>query len=192
MLEWPNIDFDLLKRINPDTIGWIHTEDTPVNYPVVQGHGDGYYLTHNFSCEESPHGCIYALTEGEFPGKRSVVVGHNMKDETMFVSMLYYRYEEGYFEKHPVIELKTPYANYEIKVWGSIDFGEDGLCMVYPPEEEDLFNEWKEEVRRLNLFDPGFDITYDDDIMVFCTCRPYLTVNPDGTLMVVGKVIRKS
>ena len=31
-----NIDFDALRKINPDIIGWLYYEDTIINYPVVQ------------------------------------------------------------------------------------------------------------------------------------------------------------
>ena len=188
MLEWPNIDFNLLKKINPDTLGWIHMEGTEVNYPVVRKRGDGYYLNHNFSGEESPHGCIFADTDGEFPGKRSMLSGHNMRDGSMFVNILFYYYEEGYYEKHPFIDLKTPDADYEIKVWGCIHFPYEYDFMLHIPKEKEAFCRWKEAIRNLCPFDPGFDLNYEDPIMVLRTCRSTYPV-PDGTLMVVGTVI---
>ena len=38
------IDFDKLKSINPDIIGWIYSEGTVIDYPVVQGSDNDYYL----------------------------------------------------------------------------------------------------------------------------------------------------
>ena len=56
---WPDIDLPELQSINPDCVGWIHMDACPVNYPVVKQHFDrGYYLTHNFSGEESVHGQV--------------------------------------------------------------------------------------------------------------------------------------
>lgn len=188
MIEWPNIDFELLKRINPDTLGWIHIEGTQVNYPVVQGKGDGYYLRHNFSGEESPHGCIFAETDGEFPGKRSILTGHNMKDGSMFVNILFYYHEEGYYEKHPFIDLKTPDADYEIRVWGCIHFPYEYDFMCSVPKEKEAFCRWKEAIRNFSPFDSGFDLNYEDSIVVLRTCRSTVPA-PDGTLIVVGTVI---
>ena len=42
------IDFDSLKKINSDTIGFIDLNETDVKFVVVKGNDNDYYLTHNF------------------------------------------------------------------------------------------------------------------------------------------------
>ena len=42
----PTIDFVGLKEINEDCVAWIYIEDTAINYPVVQGSDNSYYLKH--------------------------------------------------------------------------------------------------------------------------------------------------
>ena len=54
-MTWPEIDIAHLLSVNPRTVGWIRPEGTPINYPVVRGPDDSFYLTHNFSDEESVH-----------------------------------------------------------------------------------------------------------------------------------------
>ena len=191
MVKWPNIDFRQLKELNSDTIGWIYLEGTPLNYPVVQGHGDDYYLKHNFTFEPSPHGCIYAEPGEAFPGRRSVLNGHNMKDFSMFTSLLLYYCEEGFFDEHPVIDLKTPEADYEIRVWGSVQFPRGYGFAAHPPRDEEAFAQWKQAMINLCPFEAPFDLQCDDDIMVFCTCRPHKNNEAEGTLIVIGKVLKR-
>ena len=188
MIRGPDIDFELLRRVNPDVIGWIHLEGTPISYPVTKGCGD-YYLHHNVSREESPHGCIYAEFDGEFPTERFQLHGHNMKDNSMFTNILFYYFEDGFYEKHPVIDLKTPEADYGIRVWGTIHYPPGYEFMQCPPKEENAFRKWKKAIKALCPFEPTFDLALDDDIAVLCTCRPFQD-EPYGTLIVVGKVER--
>ena len=50
------VDFRALKKINPDIVAWIRIPDTSIDYPVVQGNDDSYYLTHTFKKAEHVQG----------------------------------------------------------------------------------------------------------------------------------------
>ena len=41
-----------LQKENPDVVGWIEIEETNINYPVLQGTDNSYYMTHNYKKEE--------------------------------------------------------------------------------------------------------------------------------------------
>ena len=190
MIKWPDIDFKRLLALNPETIGWLHLEGTPIDYPVVRGRGDDHYLKHNFTGEESPHGCIFAVHGDTFPGNRSTLFGHNMKDNSMFSHLLFYYHEEGFIDKHPVIKLKTPDADYEIRVWSTMHFPNGYEVAAYPPTEKRAFAKWKRAIIRLCPFGSTFKLRCEDDIMVFCTCRPHINCKLDGTMIVIGKVCK--
>ena len=48
----PQVNFDILRIQNNDVVGWIYGPGTSINYPVVQGEDNDYYLTHIFDGEE--------------------------------------------------------------------------------------------------------------------------------------------
>ena len=104
------IDFQSLYEVNPDVMGWIRIDDTPVDYPVVQGDDNDYYLNRSFKRSKSSSGVPFLDFTNSFDPMDSnlVIYGHNMGNgkTTMFSSLLKY-YDEEYFNKHPVIEFDT-------------------------------------------------------------------------------------
>ena len=188
MMHWPDIDFEHLKRVNPRTIGWIHLRDTPIDYPVVQGPDDDFYLKHNFSDEPSVHGCIFARGNASFPDKRCLLHGHAMQDGTMFVALHHYYFDDGFFEAHPTIDFKTESADYAIRVWGAIVFSNDCNFMTRLPLSEGYFTKWKEIIQKFSPLEPDYDLQFEDNIIGLCTCRRLSATGEWGTMMIVGKV----
>ena len=47
------VDFAALQQENPDICGWIFLEGSEINYPVVQGKDNSYYLNYTASGEKN-------------------------------------------------------------------------------------------------------------------------------------------
>ena len=45
-----------LQEQNADIVGWLEIENTNINYPVLQGTDNSYYMTHNYKKEKSKNG----------------------------------------------------------------------------------------------------------------------------------------
>ena len=45
------IDFDALRAVNEDIIGWIYMPNTRIDYPLVIGEDNDYYISHNANKE---------------------------------------------------------------------------------------------------------------------------------------------
>lgn len=82
---WPEVDFSVLREINPDIVAWIYIEGTKINYPIVQGGDNSYYLKHLFSGEWNGSGCIFLdfRNDTSFADRHSIIYGHHMKNGTM-------------------------------------------------------------------------------------------------------------
>ena len=48
-----------LQQENPDIVGWIEIENTKINYPVLQGTDNDYYLNHNYKKQKTQKGSIF-------------------------------------------------------------------------------------------------------------------------------------
>ena len=109
---WPEVDFAALREINPDIVAWIYIEGTKINYPIVQGEENSYYLKHLFSGEWNGSGCIFLdfRNDASFADRHSIIYGHHMKNGTMFTDLDKYKKQE-FFDEHPVALLITPDKN---------------------------------------------------------------------------------
>ena len=54
-----HVDFDALTAINPQVVAWISSADGTINYPVVQGTGNEYYLDHLIDGTVNRNGSLF-------------------------------------------------------------------------------------------------------------------------------------
>ncbi|MDE7287249.1 MAG: class B sortase, partial [Lachnospiraceae bacterium] len=68
-----------LYEQNKDMVGWLAVEGTKIDYPVVRGVDNEYYLHHNFYGDEDKYGCLFVkdIADVDTPGANFVIYGHN-------------------------------------------------------------------------------------------------------------------
>jgi len=121
-LEDMRFDWDALRAINPDVVGWIIVPDTNINYPIVQGADNEHYLRHLFDSSYSGAGAIFVDYAGSptLDGKNNIIYGHNMFDGTMFSDIHLYT-NQDFFDGHRVVYLCTPARNFELSAIACIN-----------------------------------------------------------------------
>lgn len=79
------VDFEALKKINSDIVAWIRIPGV-LDYPVVQGTDNSYYLHHTFRKEYNIAGSIFldARNTADFSDGKNIIYDHNMRDGSMF------------------------------------------------------------------------------------------------------------
>lgn len=108
MEEMAKIDLEALRQVNPDVIGWIRIPQSKINYPLLQGEDNDYYLNHAWDHRETSVGSIYLehRSSADLTDYNTIVYGHNMNDGSMFAGLRNYA-TMGYWEKHPYVYLTT-------------------------------------------------------------------------------------
>jgi sortase B len=112
------IDFNYLQEINPDIIGWIFMERENINYPIVKGQDNYFYLTRLPDKTPNRLGSIFMehKNKPDFSDDTTVLFGHNMLDDSMFAPLENYR-EQWYYDEHPYLYIFTPDATYRVEVF---------------------------------------------------------------------------
>lgn len=164
------IDFAKLKQKNSDAIAWIKVNGTDIDFPVVKGTDNSYYLTHNFDKEKNKAGWVFADYRNKFDGtdKNIIIYGHNMKNGSMFASLKDVIKEEWYNnENNKYIALITENENCKYQVFS-----------VYQIETEEYylqtnisnFKEFVEKIKGRSKKDFNVDIKETDSILTLSTC----------------------
>lgn len=107
------VDFEKLQAVNQDVIGWIYCEGTDINYPVLQGEDNEFYLKHTYDGASNRAGSIFvdALNAPCFADSNTIIYGHHMKNGSMFAALGNWA-KQDYYETHPIFWLLTPEQNY--------------------------------------------------------------------------------
>ena len=109
------VDFEALRAVNSDIVGWIYCEDTAINYPVLYGETNDTYLRRDYEGKYNVAGSIFidVKNSSDFSDVNTILYGHHMNDGTMFAGLENWQ-DQAYFDAHPVIWLLTPEQNYRI------------------------------------------------------------------------------
>lgn len=185
--ERPLLDFDTLRVRFPDIVGWIAIEGSQINYPVVQGVDNDFYLTHLPDKEKNSAGSIMmdASCDPHFDSAVTILHGHNMRSGAMFGSLDAYAVE-GYYEEHPMLQLSTPGKNYDVELFCATVV--DSRTFGYPTyfEDEEAFDAFVKELRRNSEFESDVEVVFGDRLLMLSTCAYAFD---DARLVVVGKIV---
>lgn len=167
----PDIDWEGLRKINGDIIGWLQIEGTEINYPVVQGTDNSYYLSHTFEKNENGAGAIFidCANSRDFQDCNTIVYGHNMKNGSMFGTLRkYFQSEESLPGNY--IWMCTPEKNYRYEIFSShvVDSGGEAYTLFSAPDQQ--FQEYLDRMKAQSLVDFHIKPGMEDKIITLSTC----------------------
>lgn len=102
------IDLAALREVNGDVLGWIFIPNTKINYPLLRGEDNEYYLKHAWNRRATSVGSIFleCQNSADLMDYNTILYGHNMNDGSMFAGLKNYS-TTGYWQKHPYIYVVT-------------------------------------------------------------------------------------
>ena len=124
-----HVDWDALRAINPDVVAWIDIPGADIDYPVVQGGDNEYYLSHDFHGYEgwlARYGAIFMdyRNDPDWNDEGYFIYGHNMSDGSMFHGVALMA-DQGRFDASRTVFLLSPTRNFELKTFALIHCAAD-------------------------------------------------------------------
>ena len=183
-----DVNFDNLKKINSDVVGWIKVNGTNINYPFVQSKDNKYYLTHSFSKSYNNAGWVFLdYRNNNINNRNTIIYAHGRTDKTMF-GTLRKVLNNGWINNtnNYVIKISTEKEN---SLWQIFSIYHIPTTNDYLQTE---FKDKREYQRFLNILknrsNHNFNtsITSNDTILTLSTCY-----NDSEKMVVNAKLIKK-
>ena len=185
-----------LQEENSDIVGWLEIEGTSINYPVLQGTDNEYYMTHNYKKQKSKNGSIFLTKDYDWsiPSSNLLIYGHNLNNGTMFQELLKYVKEE-FYKEHPIIRFTTNKedAEYEIisvfksRVYYKTEKNVFRYYFFVNANSEAEYNEFVQNAKKASLYDIDKTAKFGDQLITLSTCSYHVE---DGRFAVVGRKTR--
>lgn len=183
-----DVNFDNLKKINSDVVGWIKVNGTNINYPFVQSKDNKYYLTHSFNKSYNNAGWVFLdYRNNNINNRNTIIYAHGRTDKTMF-GTLRKVLNNGWINNtnNYVIKISTEKEN---SLWQIFSIYHIPTTNDYLQTE---FKDKREYQRFLNILknrsNHNFNtsITSNDTILTLSTCY-----NDSEKMVVNAKLIKK-
>ncbi len=184
-----------LQKENSDIIAWVEIPDTNINYPVLQGTDNDFYMNHNYKKNYTISGAIFLDKDYCWnpPSSNLLIYGHNMKNGTMFQNLLKYK-SANFYNNHPNIRFTTNtedstfeiIAVFESKVYYKSQKDVFKYYYFINANNADEYNNYIQNIKSLSLYDTGKTAEYGDQLITLSTCAYH---TKDGRFVVVGRKI---
>ena len=181
------VDFDKLKSVNEDVVGWIYVDALPdISYPIVKGKDNQTYLHQTYEKNYNFAGTIFVDYEnsGDFSDCNTLVYGHNMKNGSMFGHLKKFREDDRLYKQDKYFWILTPERNYRYEIITAYTTGvnSDTYTLFKGPGEE--FEKYLETIKGYSeIQTDDTDLTIKDKIVTLSTC----TGNESTRFVVQGK-----
>lgn len=180
------VDFEKLRQMNEDVVGWIRFDEPEViNYPLVQTDDNDKYLTTTFEGNGNKVGTLFLdrINEADFEDENTFIYGHNMKNGSMFGRLRKYK-KESFYKEYPYFYIYTPKGQvYTYQIF-SVEITNDtseSFQKQFGDETEYLM--YIEEIQKKSLYDTGVTADADSRMVSLSTCT---NVSEEERLVVHG------
>ncbi|XOK62527.1 class B sortase [Paenibacillus elgii] len=190
-LKEARAQFRTLLDVNPDVVGWLRIGNTAIDYPVVQGEDNAYYLNRNYKGEEASAGSIFLDFRNDI-GKaqlNTVIYGHRMKDGSMFGDLKKFL-KEDFFRDTLTFQYDTLYHSYRAEIFSAYPATADLNYIQTGFGSEQEYATFLQSLHERSLYKTDTVLGVEDRILTLSTCD--YTLDPaKGRLVLHAKLIEQ-
>lgn len=144
------VDFDYLKQLNEDCIGWLYQPESGLNQPVMQSEDDEWYHERAFDQNKVYQvGSAYMLAQDSL-ADNVVIIRGQAREEGCFSVISDWRDPLISSQRSP-FQLLTPSGDYQAAVFACVAIETKELDSWVPGRTQSTFNAWLLQVQSASL-----------------------------------------
>ncbi len=187
--QYINVDFNAIKELNSDTVGYVKVNNLNIEYPVVQSINNDYYLYRSFDKSYNEAGWIFADYRNKIDesDKNIILYGHNRRDSSMFGDIDIAFTEEWYTnEDNMIITFVTENGYYEYEIFSMYNIEKEDYYITtdFNDVSYDVF---LDTILNRSMYDFGVGVDTDTQILTLSTC----TTTTFYRLVIHAKLVNK-
>ena len=168
------VDFKELLKRNPDTVAFLHVENTNINYPVVQKDNNNYYLNHAFDQSRNSAGWVFLDYRNDINNlsDNTIIYGHGRLDNTVFGSLkkvLTNSWQQN--KDNYVIQISTPKENMIFQIFSIYTIQEESYYITSTFYSEEQKQTWLDTMKTRNIAPIDTSVNTNDKILTLSTCE---------------------
>lgn len=165
------MDLAALREGNPEVLGWIVIPDTELDYPLMDGEDNQYYLEHTWDRKYNEAGSIFLekTSSSDLSDEHTVIYGHRMNNGTMFGSLGEYRALE-HWEKHPHVYIVDDNGVHIYEIFAAYEANIGSRTYQVGFSGEESKRAFLEHCLTSSVIDTGVVPAVEDKILTLSTC----------------------
>lgn len=171
MEEMAQIDLVALRETNEDVLGWIRVPGTKINYPLMQGEDNDFYLNHTWDKQPNSVGSIFLehLNSPDLTDYNTIVYGHNMNNGSMFADVENFAVA-SYWETRRYVYILTDAGVYRYEIFAFFHAQVDSLTYGLNPKQDNTKEDFLNLALENSWIDTGVEPQLTDRILTLSTC----------------------
>lgn len=163
-------DYAQLLSINDEAIGWLKVSNTDINFPIVQGENNTFYLTKSFYKKDNYQGWAFVDYKNDLENldQNTIIYGHN---GIIFGSLHKTLKESWYSNKdNHIIIFNTLYGKMNFQIFSIYKTSTDFNYIVTNFNKNEDYKLFIKEIKIKSIFNFNIDLDENDKILTLSTC----------------------
>ena len=166
------VDFKKLKKVNEDVTSWLMVDGTNINYPIVRGGDNDFYLNHDINKNLKVSGWTFMdyRNDSNLEDDNTIIYGHNLLNKTAFGSLTNLFSDDWYKNSNHYIILLNENNKYKYEIFSVYEIDPEVYYLQTNFYNKNIYEEFLNTIKSRSKYDFNVELNSKDKIITLSTC----------------------